>query len=97
MSNRPTGRKNSARQARIKYLTQQIASLTKELDNLVIEELDQGTTTELQLGDTVIITNNHRGLQGKQAVIVKISNKQVTLRLQGGEIVQRSKNNVRKI
>jgi hypothetical protein len=84
----------SNRKLRIKHLSQEITRLTQELDSLLIEELSAQPSAEPNTGDIVTITNNHRGLKGKKGTVIKVSSKQVTIRLQDGRIVQRSKTNV---
>lgn len=95
-SKNPLAPKPNSRRDRIKYLSHQIASLTKELDNLLIEELNN-KDQDIKIADKVEIINNHRGLQGKQGKLIRITNKQVTLALSNGTIVQRSKKNIKKI
>jgi hypothetical protein len=95
-SKNPLAQKSNSRRARIKYLSHQIASLTKELDRLLIDELDN-RDQNIKIADEVEITNNHRGLQGRQGRVIKITDKQVTLTLRDGTTVQRSKKNIKKI
>jgi hypothetical protein len=62
MNNRKPSHNNTARKIRIKELSQEIASLTEELDDLLIEELTNTAKAKFKIGDTVLITNNHCGL-----------------------------------
>jgi hypothetical protein len=98
MNNRKTKvLKDSPRRARIKHLSQQIAALTKELDALLLEKLDNDTESTVKVADKVVITNNYRGLQGRQGIVTKVTNKQATITLDDGTTVQRSKNNIKKV
>ncbi len=65
-----------------------------------VEQQDnqQESNGEFQIGDTVEITNNHRGLRGTQGVISKITTHQVSIRAAGHRrVITRKKTNVRKI
>lgn len=98
MNSRKTNKsKDSPRRARIKYLSQEIATLTKELDSLLIEELDGETESAIKIADKVVITNNYQGLQGRQGRVTKVTNKQATITLDDGTVIQRSKKNIKRI
>jgi hypothetical protein len=59
MSNsKPSPKTSTARQLRIRELSQEITSLTKELDGLLIQELSDTAEADLNIGDIVSITNN---------------------------------------
>lgn len=95
MSNsKPSTKTSTTRQLRIRELSQEITNLTKELDDLLIQELTDTTEADLNIGDIVLITNNHRGLQGTRGKIVKLSRKQATVKLQNGTVIQRAKRNL---
>lgn len=96
-SSSPSPKTNTSRQSRIIELSQEITSLTKELDALLLQELTDTTEADLKIGDTVLITNSYRGLQGAKGNIVKLSRKQATIKLQDGTIIQRAKRNLNKI
>jgi hypothetical protein len=54
--------------------------------------------TELEVGDRVLILNQHRNLRGATGKIIAVQNKQVSLRLdKEKKVIQRSKKNVRRI
>jgi hypothetical protein len=93
MDNRKPSSTNTTRQLCIKELSQEIASLTKELDDLLIQELAETTKSGFKIGDTMLITNNHHGLQGSEGTIVKLSRNQATVKLQDGTIIQRVQSN----
>lgn len=97
MQNRPT-----ENQLRINEIARIIDELSAELSNLLnIEDDNQGFDTqeirrEIRIGDTVEITNNYRDQLGEQGVITRVTEKQVSLRLEStGRIIKKKKNNVR--
>jgi hypothetical protein len=86
----------SKRQSRIKQISKDILELTTELNSLLLEENtegDQGAQDFVE-GEEVVITNTHKGLQGKEGTIVSVSKQQVSIKLHTGPIVRRAKNNV---
>ena len=85
-------------QIRINEIARLIEELSTELTvRLNIEEDNQGVINtdirrEIILGDTVEITNNYRDQLGQQGVVVKITNKQVSIRLAStGRIIKKKK------
>jgi transcription antitermination factor NusG len=83
----------NSHQKRIKQISQEIAALSKELEDLLIQEATE-ETEDLKVGTTVRIINNHGGLQGKEGTVIKVSNKQATVQIHNGPIVQRAKRNL---
>jgi DNA-directed RNA polymerase beta' subunit len=97
MQNRPT-----ENQIRINEIARIIDELSAELSNLLtIEENNQGRDNqdirrEIQIGDTVEITNNYREQLGERGIVTKVTEKQVSLRLEStGRIIRKKKSNVR--
>ena len=93
MQNRPT-----ENQLRINEIARIIDELSAELSNLLnIEDNNQGFDTqeirrEIRIGDTVEITNNYRDQLGEQGVITRVTEKQVSLRLEStGRIIKKKK------
>ena len=66
----------------------------EDIDN--IETTVRGET-ELQLGDTVEITNNYLYKKGTKGVVVKLTKARVTLRDTNNTLHSRSRNNVRRL
>jgi replicative DNA helicase len=99
----------SKRQQEISRLSKSIEELAIQLNQLILEENQfnqqaeqqdnqQESNGEFQIGDTVEITNNHRGLRGTQGVITNITTHQVSIRAAGHRrVITRKKTNVRKI
>lgn len=108
MDNR--ARRNQDRSRQIQELSQDIKDLSARLNQLIIEEANEGTsqvqanTTQqqqqerLQVGDTVEILNNYKGLKGSRGTIVHITTFQVSIRLSTQRrVINRMKTNVRKV
>ena len=87
---------NSSKTKIQKYIedtSEEIARLTKELNRAVnalknrveYEYCEVLSTTseekEIEVGDVVEITNNHGGMKGKNAYVIKVTDKFVTLEL----------------
>jgi hypothetical protein len=97
MQNRP-----SENQLRINEIARLIDELSTELsDRLAIEDNLEGTNTtdirrEIRIGDRVEITNNYRDQLGEQGTIVRITDKQVSIRLDStGRTIKKKKTNVK--
>lgn len=100
---------NQERKNQIRDLSQQIEELSAQLALLIIQDRQQeqdeqqGSTSIEQeqtfaLGDRVIITNNYKGYRGKQGIITHITDKQVSLRVDGQRrVVNKRKTNIRKV
>jgi transcription elongation factor len=89
-------------QARINELARVIDELSTELSELLqIEDNNQGRNIEhirreIQVGDTVEITNNYRDQLGEQGVVTRVTEKQVNIRLNStGRTIRKKKSNVR--
>jgi hypothetical protein len=103
--NQQSNRKS--RRLEIQRLSQTIASLSSQLNQLIIEEQQededqtsriQQQATEFKIGDRVEITNNYRGLRGTQGVITHVTVHQVSIRVDGQrKVINKKKNNVRKV
>jgi preprotein translocase subunit YajC len=96
MQNRPT-----ENQLRINEIARIIDELSAELSQLLtIEDNIQGTDNqeirrEIRVGDRVEITNNYRDQLGQQGIVTRITEKQVTLRLDStGRSIKKKKSNV---
>ncbi len=95
----------SKRQQEIKRLSQNIEDLSKQLNQLILEEHQseqqedqQGSQVEFEIGDLVEITNSYRGLRGTQGIVSHVTAHQVSLRVKGHRrVLTRRKTNVRKI
>ena len=97
MQNRPT-----ENQLRINEIARLIDELSTELsDRLNIEDHYEGTDIqeirrEIKIGDLVEITNNYRDQLGEQGTITRITDKQVSIRLEStGRIIKKKKTNVK--
>lgn len=82
------------KQQRIIEITEQIATLTAELEHLLT--LEASDSDNIELGSKVIINNRHKGLAGKKGTVVKITDKQYAIKLHDGSIIRRAKTNVSK-
>jgi preprotein translocase subunit YajC len=89
-------------QARINELARVIDELSTELSELLqIEDNNQGRNIEdirreIRVGDTVEITNNYRSQLGEQGTVTRVTDKQVTVRLDStGRTIRKKKTNVR--
>jgi hypothetical protein len=89
--------KSSNNTERIKQITQEIASLTRELEELIIEEQDTSSEEDLKINDLVIITNNYKGLRDTKGTVIRVTKKQATIRTESGCIVQRAKKNLKRL
>jgi hypothetical protein len=104
--NQQSNRKS--RRLEIQRLSQTIASLSSQLNKLIIEEQQeeedqqasriQQQESEFNIGDRVEITNNYRGLRGTQGQITHVTTHQVSIQVDGQRrVINKKKNNVRKI
>ena len=89
------------RQNRIKEISKEISALTQELERLLVQEESESesetaTTAKIQVGDRVIITNNHLGLCGSEGTVVRVTHKQYQGKLDSGSFINRRKENVMK-
>ena len=90
-------------QTRISEIARLIDELSAELSNrLAIEEEETNPNTiaeirrEIEVGDTVEITNEYRNQLGEQGIVTRVTRAQVTLTLNStGRSVRKKKNNVR--
>ena len=90
-------------QTRISEIARLIDELSAELSNrLAIEEEENNPNTiaeirqEIEVGDTVEITNEYRNQLGEQGIVTRVTRAQVTLTLNStGRSVRKKKNNVR--
>jgi preprotein translocase subunit YajC len=96
MQNRPT-----ENQLRINEIARIIDELSAELSQLLtIEDNNQGINNqeirrEIRIGDRVEITNNYRDQLGQQGTVTRVTEKQVSLRLDStGRIIKKKKSNV---
>jgi hypothetical protein len=80
------------RKHRIKEISSQIQTLTKELESLLLQEDESDTS--LSVGDKITITNNHLGLRGATGTVVGITKTQYRIKLDNGSFVHRGKQNV---
>jgi glycine/serine hydroxymethyltransferase len=83
-----------ARRKRLKVITKEILALTKELESLVISGV---FSPVIEIGDKVVITNNHRGLQGSKGTVISKTKARLQVKLDSGLHIYRAKTNVRKI
>ena len=97
MQNRPT-----ENQLRINELARIIDELSTELsDRLQLEDNDQGRDNEdirreIRIGDFVEITNNYRDQLGEQGTVTRVTDKQVSIRLNStGRTIKKKKTNVK--
>jgi preprotein translocase subunit YajC len=89
-------------QARINELARVIDELSTELSELLqIEDNNLGRDIEeirreIRVGDTVEVTNNYRNQLGEQGTVTRVTDKQVTVRLDStGRTIRKKKTNVR--
>lgn len=92
----------NTRTKRIKEIAQQIEELSEELNALILlDEQSKPKTSinhDIELGNVVEITNKYKNLQGSRGTVIKITNHQVTIRLENSnETIKRKKTNVKKI
>ena len=97
------------RKKQIQDLSKQIEELSAQLALLITQDQEQeqneqqGSTSTnevstFEIGDRVVITNNYKGYRGKQCIITHITDKQVSLRVDGQrKVVNKRKTNVRKV
>lgn len=83
---------------RIKEISKEIALLSSELEQLLIEPSSSNELrTDICIGDQIEITNNRGSLRGHRATVVGVTNKRFILKLQSGSTIYRAKSNVRKL
>ena len=94
----------TTRSARALALSQQIAALSAELDQLLrLDSSDRSASPPprsgpITVGDLVVITNRYGGHLGKQATVIGSVGPSFELRLTGtGETLQKRKRNVRRL
>lgn len=88
--------KSSNNTERIKQITKEIPDLTKELEELLIQD-ETSSSIEIYAGDRVVITNNHKGLRDARGTVTNVTKKQACIKLESGCIVQRAKKNLRQL
>lgn len=92
---------------RLRLRNQEISNITKEIGELT-ERLNQLTTEQnqeleqqeehIQLRDLVEITNNYRGQKGLRGEVIKLTSKQVVIRVENtNKRLVKLKRNVRKV
>jgi hypothetical protein len=94
-----------SRAKRIKDIALEIEELSEELNALLkidenLETRSQLSSTDhdIELGNVVEITNKYKDLQGTRGTVIKVTNQQVTIRLENSnETIRRKKTNVKKI
>lgn len=90
-----------SRRLRIREILRKNTELTDELNALITiidsSEQTDNTNQEIKPGDTVVINNQYKGLQGAEGKVISASAKQVTLILKDRRIVRRNKSNVTRI
>lgn len=80
---------------RIKEISREIATLSAELERLLIEPPNsKELPTDTSIGDQVLITNNRANLRGQEATVVGNTSKRFILKLQTGQVIYRAKSNV---
>ena len=96
------------RSKRIKEIAEEIEILSEELNALLIID-NANTTTQsdenyednddtITLGNVVEIRNTYNNLQGSRGTVIKVTNQQVTIKLENtNKTVRRKKTNVKKI
>jgi acyl-CoA reductase-like NAD-dependent aldehyde dehydrogenase len=95
------------RQQIIQRLSQEVADLSLQLNQLIIQEnqeqedSDQASKAleiKFLIRDQVEITNNYHGLQGTQGTVTHMTTHQVLLWIEGQQkVVTRKKSNIQKI
>jgi hypothetical protein len=97
------------RKARIQHISQEIEELSAELNQLIIQDNQEerndpppqvqvrpNQQEQLAVGNRVEITNNYKGQRGLQGTITGITEKQVSLRIDGQRrVINKKKTNVR--
>ena len=68
-----------------------------DIDNIDIGDVIEAKKRPLQLGDTVVITNNYLYKKGTRGVIVKLTKSRVTLRDTNNALHTRSRNNIQRL
>ena len=87
-----------SRLQRAQELSRQIASLTHELEAILLEEstpAHQPQSEDIAIGDRVRILNST--LQGSTAEVIGLTPKRVILKLKSGAIVYRARHNLSRI
>jgi transcription elongation GreA/GreB family factor len=90
----------NSRHLRIREISRKITELTDELNALLLIDSTNNRSNpgqDIRIGDTVVITNHYKGLQGASGTVISISPKQVTVQLRDRRIIRRNKSNVTKI
>ena len=104
-SDRSNNTQSRNRRNRIRELALQLQELTEQLNDLILEDNNQGQQPdnlqqprdegEFREGDRVRIRNNHRGLRGAVGTVVNVTRHQVSIRLEGqNRIINRKQSNV---
>ena len=99
--------RRQTRKARIQQISQEIDNLSAELNLLIIQDNQEEDTTQpppavrnqqerLVIGSRVEITNSYKGQRGLQGTVTRVTEKQVSLRIDGQRrILNKKKTNVR--
>ncbi len=83
---------SQTRRQKIQRLSQEVADLSLQLNQLIIQESQEQEDSnqaskaleiEFLIGDQVEITNNYRGLRGTQGTVTHVNSHQVSLRIKG--------------
>jgi preprotein translocase subunit YajC len=83
------------RRNRLKQIPKEIEALTKELESLLLQEVSTNTNSSLKIGDRVVLTNNHRGLNGSTGTISAVTKARFKITLDDGKTIYRAKDNVK--
>lgn len=86
---------------RLIEITREIEELTLEMNALLKNDGCKRNKTQHSVrpvvGDRVVITNNHKSLQGSKGYIIRSTAKQYTINLDNGNVINRAKTNVKLI
>jgi hypothetical protein len=81
--------------AKSNRIKRNINRLKREIEENIEENSDNDT---FELGNYVEIVNNYQGLRGRRGFVIKITDKQVTIRDETNQRIHiRGKNNVKKV
>lgn len=101
--------RRQTRKLRIREISQNIETLSAQLNQLIIEDNREDqiveanppptpVDNEFNIGDRVQITNNYRRQRGLQGTVTHVTQQQVSLRIDGERrVINKKKTNVRKI
>jgi RNase P/RNase MRP subunit p29 len=92
---RPEDLRNTKKLKRLQEISKELTTLIKEIESLILDEVIDCSI--IQIGDRIVIENNHRGLQGCQGTVVGATKARFRVKLDDGKYIYRSKTNVKKI